>query len=214
MPNTLYPPHPASKMPAHDLDAYEATGEWIAQRKFNGTHILLNVSSSGKVGILTRHGTPPKLFSLSDSHVHQILSLNIERGKEYWFDGELLDHKTSSPRYKGKIVLFDVLQAGRYFLRNPDQAERLKILSEICGNPTFHEPNRGIALEVSRDLWVAENWSSGFRDRFSDFLDMDEIEGLILRKASSFLENFGRTKYDVHWIVRCRKPNKSGSYRF
>lgn len=211
---TLYPPHPASRIPSHDLDSYEATGEWIAQRKFNGTHVLLHVSQGGDVGILTRHGTPPKMFSLSKNHILQILALNLERGKEYWFDGELLDHKTASPVYKGKIVLFDVLQAGRYFLRNPNQAERLKILSDICGNPTKREPNRGIALEVSEDLWVAENWTSGFRDRFSDFLDMDEIEGLVLRKASSALENFGREKYDVHWIVRCRKPDRGGSYRF
>jgi hypothetical protein len=154
------------------------------------------------------------MFSLSESHVHQILGLNLERGKEYWFDGELLDHKTVSPQYKGKIVFFDVLQAGRYFLRNPNQVERLKILSDICGNPTVLEPNRGIALEVSRDLWISENWARGFHERFMDFLDMDEIEGLVLRKVSSVLESFGQKKYDVHWIVRCRKPDRGGAYRF
>lgn len=210
----LYPPHPSSRIPVHDLDSYESTGEWVAQRKFNGTHVLLHVSAAGKVGILTRHGTPPKMFSLSESHVHQILGLNLERGKEYWFDGELLDHKTVSPQYKGKIVFFDVLQAGRYFLRNPNQVERLKILSDICGNPTVLEPNRGIALEVSRDLWISENWARGFHERFMDFLDMDEIEGLVLRKVSSVLESFGQKKYDVHWIVRCRKPDRGGAYRF
>lgn len=210
----LYPPHPLSKIPPCDLDSYESSGEWIAQRKFNGTHVLLNVSPSGRVSILTRHGTPPKLFSLSESHVRQILGLKLERGKEYWFDGELLDHKTSSLHYKGKIVLFDVLQAGRYFIRNPNQAERLALLSDICGNPTSLEPGRGIALEISRDLWIAENWARCFAGRFADFLEMDEIEGLVLRKSSSFLENFGQRKYDVHWIVRCRKPDRGGSYRF
>lgn len=210
----LFPPHPLSRMPVHDLTSYEASGKWIAQRKFNGTHILIHVSPRGDVGILTRHGTPPKLFSLSKGHIKQILALNLERGKEYWFDGELLDHKTSDPRYKGKIVLFDVLQAGRYFIGSPNQAERLRILSAICGNPTSLEPNRGIALEISKDLWLAQNWTAGFHDRFADFLDMDEIEGLILRKASSVLENFGQKKYDVHWIIRCRKPDRGGSYKF
>jgi ATP-dependent DNA ligase len=209
----LYPPHPSSKIPNTSLDSYESSGEWIAQRKFNGTHVLVHVFGE-KVSILNRHGTSPKMFSLSESHVEQFISLNIDTGKEYWFNGELLDHKTCSPEYKGKIVLFDILQAGRYFMRGPTQSERLDILADICGRPVGLEPGRGIALSVSEDIWLAENWAAGFKDRFSDFLDMDEIEGLVLRKSSSVLESFGQKKYDVHWILRCRKPHKSGSYNF
>lgn len=210
----LYPPHPSSRIPSHELHSYESSGEWFAQRKFNGTHILIHISPSGKVGMLTRHGTPPKLFSLSESHVNQILALNLERGKEYWLAGELLDHKTKDSRYKGKIVLFDVLQAGRYFIRSPDQVGRLTILSEICGHPSSLEPARGIALAISEDLWMAETWADSFSERFSDFLDMDEVEGLVLRKKSSVLESFGQKPYDVHWIVRCRKPDRGKSYLF
>lgn len=210
----LYPPHPASRTPEHELYSYEASGEWFAQRKFNGTHVLINVSPSGEVGILTRHGTPPRLFRPSVRHIEQILALNLDRGKEYWLAGELLDHKTKNPRYKGKIVLFDVLKAGRYLIRKPDQSGRLRILSDICGRPSSLEPARGIALAVSEDLWVAEVWEERFSERFSDFLDMDEIEGLVLRKKSSSLENFGQKPYDVHWMVRCRKPDRAKSYRF
>jgi ATP-dependent DNA ligase len=210
----LYPPHPSSKIPPHRLPFYESSGGWIAQRKFNGTRVLVHVSPSGEVGILNRHGTSPKMFALTGEHAAQILSLNLESGKEYWLDGELLDHKTSSVEYKGKIVLFDVLQAGDYLLRSPDQAGRLALLSSICRNPTSLEAKRGIALEVSRDVWMAESWSAGFAERFQDFLDMDEIEGLVLRKESSFLANFGLKKYEVSWILRCRKPNVSGSYVF
>ena len=210
----LYPPHPASKILRSSLDSYESSGKWIAQRKFNGTNVLVHVSVSGKVSILNRHGKPPSMFSLTKSHSDQILRLNLEEGKEYWLNGELLDHKTSNPEYKGKIVFFDVLQAGRYLIRDPDQSERLNILSGICRHPSSFEPSRGIALRVSEDIWMAESWTSGFSARFGEFLDMDEIEGLILRKSSSTLESFGQRKYDVHWMVRCRKPHKSGSYAF
>lgn len=210
----LYPPHPSSKIPRHRLPLYEASGEWIAQRKFNGTHVVIHVSANRKVGILTRHGSAPKMFSLTGRHQNQILSLRLEEGKDYWFDGELLDHKTTSRDYKGKIVLFDLLQAGRYLFRSPDQSVRLKMLSDICGNPSSKEPARGIAFKVSDDIWLAECWRSGFEDRFGDFLDMDEIEGLVLRKASSTLENYGQKQYDVPWIVRCRKPDRAGGYTF
>lgn len=209
----MYPPHPASKIPSGSLESYEMTGEWIAQRKFNGTHVLIHISGDD-VSILNRHGTAPKLFTLTESHKKQLLSLHIDAGKEYWLDGELLDHKTCSPEYKGKIVLFDILQAGRYLLRSPDQEQRLRMLAEVCHNPVSLEPGRGIALMVTDDIWLAESWSSGFAERFRDFLDMDEIEGLVLRKRSSVLESFGQKKYDVHWILRCRKPHKGGVYEF
>lgn len=212
--SVIYPPHPSSKIPPHRLPFYESSGGWFAQRKFNGTRILVHISADRRVDMLNRHGEAPKMFSLSEGHVRQILSLDLEEGKEYWLDGELLDHKTSSPDYKGKIVLFDVLQAGEYLLRSPDQRGRLEILSRICRHPSEREPGRGIALKVSDDIWMAESWDSGFSERFGDFLDMDEIEGLVLRKGASVLGNFGLAKYEVPWILRCRKPNASGSYNF
>lgn len=209
----IYPPHPSSKIPPHRLDFYERAGGWIAQRKFNGTRVVVHVSSSREVSILNRHGEAPKRFSLSESHERQILSLNLDFGSEYWLDGELLDHKTKSERYKGKIVFFDILQAGRYLMKDPDQEGRLSILESVCGNPKELEPG-GIALKVSEDVWMAESWREGFAERFRDFITMDEIEGLVLRKASSVLGNFGLAKYEVPWMLRCRKPHASGSYNF
>lgn len=210
----LYPPHPESKISSHKLEQYERTGEWLAQRKFNGTHILLYVSKDRKVGIFTRHGTPPAIFSLSKSHVQQILSLNLELGKDYWLNGELLDHKTKSKSYKGKIVLFDVLHAGSYLIKKLDQSQRLDLLSEICNHPTELESAGGIALKVTDDIWMAETWRDNFQKHFQEFLHLDEIEGLILRKARSFIDNFGQKQYSVPWIVRCRKPHSGGNYNF
>ena len=96
----LYPPHPNIRIPHHKLADYEDSGNWIAQRKFNGTNVVIYVGHDRKINILTRHGTCPKLFSLSKSHIDQILSLNLEEGKDYWFNGELLDHKTKNINYK------------------------------------------------------------------------------------------------------------------
>lgn len=208
----LYPPHPACKISSANLGKYENSGQWLAQRKFNGTHVLIHISKDKRVSILTRHGTAPKLFSLTKSHIAQILSLNLEDGKEYWLDGELLDHKTKSKRYKGKIVLFDVLQAGHYLIKRLDQSQRIKLLAEICRNPKDLEPNEGIALRVTDDIWMAETWINDFKTHFEEFLRLDEIEGLVLRKSKSFIDNFGQKEYDVSWIVRVRKPHSGGLY--
>jgi hypothetical protein len=211
---TLFPPHPNTKITPNRLSEYEESGLWVAQRKFNGTHVLVNVSPDRKVGILTRHGTPPKLFSMSQRHIDEVLSLNLESGKEYWLNGELLDHKTCDPRYKGKLVFFDVLQAGRYLMRSPDQMTRIDLLADICGHPTELEPANGIALAVSERIFMAETFESDFEARFRDHIETDEIEGLILRKRKSVIDNFGRKEYDVSWILRCRKPHAGGNYQF
>jgi ATP-dependent DNA ligase len=210
----LFPPHPDNKISPHRLGVYEKSGNWIAQRKFNGTHILLHISADRKITILTRHGTAPKLFNLSKCHIDQILSLNFEPNKEYWLNGELLDHKTKNQNYKSKIILFDILQAGEYLIMKMNQQDRLNLLSEICGNPTEIEPNHGIALQATPDIWLAEHWSDEFEKHFEEFNHLDEIEGLILRKKNSFIDNYGQREYSVNWIVRCRKPHAGGSYNF
>lgn len=207
----LYPPRPQSKLHPNQMLQYEKTGLWVWQRKFNGTHVAVNVSTDRKVGILTSHGSAPKLFSLTKRHVDDFLSITVP-GKEYWFAGELLDHKTSDKRYKGKIVLFDVLQAGHYFMRNPDQLGRLRILNNICGHPTELESANGIALKVTDNIWMAEIWDTNIEDRFRDFLHLDEIEGLVLRRKNSCLNNFGNKEYEVPWMIRCRKPHKNYTF--
>jgi ATP-dependent DNA ligase len=210
----IFPPHPDSKISDHKLEEYEKSGKWVVQRKFNGTHVVIHVSRDRLVSILTRHGTPPKLFSLKKTHIDQILSLDLEEGKDYWFDGELLGHKTKNKNYKDKIILFDLLHEGEYLIKKANQAERIKMLNKICRNPSVREPGEGIALKITEDIWMAETWANGFRTHFDELLKMDEIEGLILRKADSFIDNFGQKEYDVPWIVRCRKPHSGGNYNF
>jgi len=212
----LYPPHPGTnfRTKPNGLQKYEDSRKWVAQRKFNGTHIALNVAGD-TVNLLTRHGTPTKKFSLSESHKAQILSLNLDSFDEHWFAGELLGAgrvaSEASPMYQGKIVLFDLLHAGRYLL-GFDQMKRLSILNEICRHPQTLEPHNGIALRITEDIWLAEHFENDFENQYKKFLHLDEIEGLILRRKTSSLDKTGSKKYDVTWMVRCRKPDKAGNY--
>lgn len=208
----LFPPHPNIRIPTRKLSEYEKSGKWVAQRKFNGTNIVINITQDRKIKIFTRHGTAPKLFSLSKSQADQILSLDLDKDKEYWLNGELLDHKTKSKYYKKKIILFDVLWAGKYLISNT-QLERLSILEKICRFPKILEPNN-LALFITEDIWLAETWMDNFENHYKEFLRFDEIEGLILRKLNSTIDNFGQKEYDVSWMVKCRKPHAGGNYNF
>lgn len=214
MNSILYPPYPNCKITKGQLEEYEKSEKWVAQRKFNGTHILINISKEKKVSILTRHGTPPKYFKLKKTHIEQILSLNLKEGKEYWLNGELLDHKTKNKNYKEKIIFFDILQEDKYLIKKLNQIQRLNLLLNICKESKKKEPNEGIAIEVTKDIWMAETFENNFKKHFEEFIHLDEIEGLVLRKKNSFIDNFGQKKYQASWMVKVRKPHSGGSYSF
>jgi hypothetical protein len=208
----MFPPRPKSRIRPVELPRWERQGGWAIQRKFNGTRTLIHVTPSLKVEAW-RPGKKSHLqWVISPEIINQVLSLNIERGKEYWFDGELMNNKTSNSTYKNKIIFFDIIQAGRYFFKSPDLLGRQKLLFEICGNPVTLEDSRGIALKVTNNIWLAETFFDNFTDRWKDFIDFDEIEGLVLKRMKSTIDNLGNKEYDVDWQIRCRKEHRNYSF--
>lgn len=85
------------------------------------------------------------------------------------------------------------------------------MLGEICNSPKEMEAG-GLAKQVSKNIFLAETFDSNFHREFDRFIDRDEIEGLVLRKKTSFLENRGLREYSVSWQIRCRKPNKNYTF--
>lgn len=206
----VYPPRPEGRILPDRLPAYEKTGKWVVQRKFNGTRN--NVYVHGDTVKLFHKGRPHQQFTLTKGVREEILSLNFDRSKEYWLDSELLNAKTKNSAYKSKIVLYDVLQAGRYLFGAPDLLGRLAILDRICNHPQQKEPNLGIALRVTDNIWMAETFDQNFTDRFNDFIKNDEIEGVVLKRKDSVIKDYGKKEYEVSWQIRCRKPTKNYNF--
>jgi hypothetical protein len=202
----IYPPRPKGKINPPQLPTYQ-DGRWVVQRKFNDTRNGIAISADRSVVMYNRHGEIHKQFIPSEDILRQVLALNLEPGLEYWLDGGLLHAKTTDPTYKNRLILYDILYAGRYLFNTHTTLQRLQMLKEICRNPTHREPGRGIALMVSPNIWMAETFDVDFVPRYNDFLDMDEIEGLVLKKSGSFIDNMGTKQYEIPWQIRCRKPN-------
>jgi hypothetical protein len=219
----MFPPRPKHRIRPADLARYERQGIYVAQRKFNGTRTLIHISD-GKVAAWRPGKTPHLQWSITGPTgatgqtgvtgpiANQFLSLNLIPNAEYWFDGELLHNKTTDPNYKDRVVLFDVLQAGEYLFGKPDLLGRYDLLTQICRAPTTLEPFHGIALQATENIWLAETFGENFEDRYQDHIDTDEIEGLVLKKKKSCLDNFGNKKYEVSWQLRCRKEHKNYSF--
>lgn len=204
----IYPPRPKSKVLYTQLPTFEKFGEWCVQRKFNGTRTLVHISPGRNVNFINCHGEKHKRWNPPNDLHSQILSLDLE-SKEYWLDCELLHEKTSNPNYKNKLVLFDVLCHGKYLFRSLNLQKRLELLSQICKSPKIVDH---IALKVSNNILMAETFYDNFLQRYKEMLQFDEIEGVVLKKYTSVLDNDGRKPYDVSWQVRCRKPHKNYSF--
>lgn len=198
----VHGPRPKGRIRPEQLPAYEKTGNWIIQRKYNGHKNTIYISGDqvdfyNKGAKFLRYKMPEKLRK-------QFAALNL-KGK-CWLDGELLH-----PTVKDTVVLYDALQLDGKYLIGKTQIERLNLLSEVCVNPQ-QLCSSGVALQVSDNIWLAEWWDKDFACHFEEFLDLDLIEGLVLRRKKGRLMNMGHLPYETDDQIRCRKNSKK--YRF
>jgi ATP-dependent DNA ligase len=211
MAKVIFPPRPKGAIPPSDLDHFEKTGLWVAQPKYNGSRNPIHIEPDGTVSVWSRHGSKHLSYSLPESMKNEILAIpNLKKGVEYWFDSELLN-KTSATDTKNKIILFDILQNGKYLFLSPNQMGRLAMLDEICGHPTTLDPWRQMGYQISPNILMAPTFEHELLNHFNEF-KCDEVEGLVLRKRNSVLDSFGQKEYEVSWLVRCRRQHKNYNF--
>jgi ATP-dependent DNA ligase len=208
MTNIIFPPRPKGAVPPAELDYYESLGIYCTQPKYNGSRSVIHITPEGAVSIYSRYGRAHLNYEMPMEVREEILALpGLKKGVEVWLDGELLV-KTTAPETKGKIVLFDILHYDKYFFLSPDQQARIEILNEICGKPSKLDSWRGMGYCVSDNILMAPTFYTKFTEEFEKDHG-DEVEGLILRKKNSVIDNFGQKEYEVSWLIRCRNPHKN-----
>jgi len=217
MPPYIYPPRPKNKIHPYNLQVEENRGVWLWQRKYDGDRCVV-VVENGRIHLANRRGgfhSPTKFGPLR----RELSSLKFPTGTHY-LDGELLH-----PLVQDTIVLFDVLQLGKYLI-GVDQLERLSLLDGLCAYPS-QNCSFGVALQVTEHVWLSHRGDTGFCQEFGRFLDSRFesngelkgevtagrlVEGLLLRRKDSALDGYGAVPYEVDWQLRCRIGHKN--YRF
>lgn len=206
LPPYYYPPYPKNAGNPNSLTSLEKTKQFYAQRKFNGTHIVILIGDQGEIELYNRHN------KIIHSILHPDLKksfqkLTIPNGKIILV-GELLHNKTKS--IKNCIVLFDIIYYQKY-LFNMSQTDRFQILyQEMCPQTTKGE----FAKKITQHLWIAEVFETNFKEEFHRHELCDEIEGLILRDKRGRLNDAGSKPYSTNSLLKFRKPHKSGIYKY
>lgn len=202
MPDFMFPPRPGGSITPGDLDYYERSGNWLVQPKFNESRILTHVLPSGEVVFWTRHKTRPAPAKLDSPFLSEQVKrhLNLVPGLEYWIDGGVMNREKDAG---GELVFYDVLCVGQYLFLKLTQADRLKALATICREP-MELNSEGTALKVADRLWLTTTFMDGFYGRLKTLLEVPYVEGLMLRKTASVIDNYGRMQYEASWMKRCR----------
>ncbi len=204
----IFPPRPKGAIPSNELNYYESLGLYCVQPKYNGSRSVIHITPEGEVSIYSRHGRPHLNYEMPRYIANEVLALpGLRKGIEVWLDAELLS-KTTAKDTKNKLVLFDVLQYDKYLFLSPDQKGRIDLLAQICGFPQKLDNLRGMGYTISDNLMMAPTFYSDFKKEFDKSYG-DEVEGLVLRKLNSTIDNFGQKEYLVTWIIRCRHANKN-----
>jgi len=211
MNSIIFPPRPKGAIPPGELGYYESLNLYCAQPKYNGSRNPIHISADGQVSSYSRHGRAHRTYAMPESVKSEILALpGLPKGIEVWLDAELLS-KTTAADTKHKIVLFDILHYDKYLFLSPNQVGRLELLAKVCGNPTKLDSMRAMGYVVSDNILLAPTFYSGFKEEFVKDRG-DEVEGLVLRKLNSTIDNFGQKEYEVNWLIRCRRPHKNYNF--
>lgn len=205
----MFPPRADTSIRPENIDKYKG---YIGQYKYNGTRNLIFVLPDGSIQLFNRHQEPHKQYKLTKRMEQSILGLDLPAGHYHVLDGELMHAKTTG--LKDRIVLYDILVYNSQYLVGSTYQERNDLLASVCGQPQEVEDatGRGIALKVTDALWLAQTFSEDLADRFKDHIDLDEIEGLVLKDPRGALDMGVVVKNNTAWQIRCRKPHKNYDY--
>ena len=205
----MFPPRPSRKIPPEKVADYESKG-YFSQFKFNGTRTLVEFKD-GKINLWTRHKAPHKQYKLTKGMESNLKRIQETLGPDesHILDGELMHSKTKG--LKDTLILFDLLVYKNEYLLDTKALERYLLLQAILDEPDCRESVTGkrIAIKVMEHVWLAETFCTNFEDRFNHAIELDEVEGLVLKKVVGKLERGFREENNGSWLIRCRKPHKN-----
>ena len=210
----FYPPKPTLISIKQDLvQRLEKSGEYVVEPKFNGNRLILKRFSQGKYEFWNRHGEMFKRFSYSYN------SLINELDKILWdgfcvLDGELMHFRTKN--VKNTIILFDVIVWNGKICEEAF-IERRKLLEKILSPPGLLNVSN-LNLDKFRNLLnnshilISPQWRNNFREIFNKLIEIEEIEGIVIKKSNAKLELGINGSPIVRSMFKARKP--SNSYKF
>ncbi|NPV12930.1 MAG: hypothetical protein HPY57_14255 [Ignavibacteria bacterium] len=202
----IYPPRPEHKISSTSLNKYD-TGEYIAEPKFNGSNMELYFNETTIHKVMNRH---KDILSnkLNDSEI-----LSLHRGKgEMVLNGEYMNKSKKDENgkfFNHKLVIFDILVLNGEHLVGTTCLERYNMLLDLY--PDKKDYNEYL-YQISENVFLVKSFDKDFLTLYHKIVEIDMLEGLVLKKKNGKLEQGTREKNNVMWQLKCRKETKN--YQF
>lgn len=208
----IYPPRPENSFPRKGMSVFD-NGTFIGQPKFNGSCCEVYIGGenyddkksmvSYHWKVMNRHKQPLINCKLSSDEFKSILD---NKGMNL-FVGEYMNKAKKDENnqlFNHKLILFDILVYNNEYLIGKTFKERLDILYKIV-KPIDENL---YSYKITDNIYITKTFSNNFSKLWDEFVTIDMIEGMVLKRSNAGLELGLREQNNTKSQLKCRKATK------
>lgn len=203
--NYIYPPRPENTFPRTGMDTFD-NGTFLGQPKFNGSCSEVYIGGNNWK-IMNRHKQPLTGFRINKDEVVSIL----DNSGVNMFVGEYMNKSKNDEFgkvFNHKLVIFDIIVYNNEHLLGRTFQERLDILNGMLKPIDEND----YSYKITDNIYYTKTFYKGFGEIWDKFVEIDMLEGLVLKRMNSGLELGLTERNNVRSQLKCRKPTKIYSY--
>jgi len=203
----VYPPRPKNAVSPEDLDFWD-NNTLIAQPKMNGSNCII-FTNGEDFFVMNRHKQRLTNFKITRDELSEIY-----RGDGEWMiiNGEYMNKSQNDENKKvfnHKLVIFDILAYNGEYLVGSTFSERVELLDRIYGK---NESEKDYLYSISSNVYRVKSYTTDFKKIFDEFIKIDMIEGLVMKRSSAKLEAGLTESNNIKSQLKCRKPTLNYKY--
>jgi len=203
----LYPPRPKNSVSPEDLKFWD-NNTLIAQPKMNGSNCLI-FTNGDSFFVMNRHKQRLTNFKIKKEELSEIY-----RGNGEWMiiNGEYMNKSKGDEIgkvFNHKLIIFDILVYNGDYLIGSTFSERVNLLDNIYG---VTNSEKDYLFSVTDNIYRVKSYNSDFSNIFNKFIQVDMLEGLVMKRSNSKLEIGLTESNNIRGQLKCRKPTLNYKY--
>jgi hypothetical protein len=226
----IYPPRATTALPYGENGeglAVLAGRGWLAQLKYNDTHVVLDYDGPNFIKAWDRHAKVPVYdFENLRADLDQLGQKLVPWGGgtgRYLLDGGLLHSKHAA--IKHVLVIWDILVQNGVHLLGTTYAERHHDLGYLCTMNRYVFKGHDLGALITPRIFRPDNFCPGPRGEINEWqrawaivqsinedYDTPLLEGLLIKNPRGVLKHGFTERNNGEWLTRCRV--KTGRHAF
>lgn len=201
-PKYIFPPRPDRCFPRSGMDTFD-DGTCMAEPKFNGK--CTEVYNGDKWAVYNRHNALTE-FKITRDEMQYVLPYP----GQHLIVGEYMNTSKKDENNKvfnNKFMIFDIIVFDNDHLIGKTFQERMDLLIRLVASKVI--ASNDYSYQLSDNIFLTKVFYKDFGTLWDKFVQVDMLEGLVLKKINSPLEP-GITEMNNHRsMLKCRKPTKN-----